>query len=100
MAFYGTEYITTGTATPLSTITGFTANSGKDKARQIVLRTVNGAGVNYFGPASLTLTTNRAGSLLGADSAPTVLGSDSTVINLGDIYLVGDGTVVTIALVS
>lgn len=99
MAFTGGQYTTTGTAVSIASALSITAFS-KKPYRQVILRTVAGAGVNYYGPAALTLAANRAGQLLGTDLAPTAIGTgDALPLNIDEIFLVGDGTVVFITLV-
>ncbi len=100
MAFYGGEYATTGAATNITTALAITQNERK-ACRQIILRTTTGAGVNYYGAANVTLLANRAGQLLGADLAPVVLGGgDAHPINTDFVYLIGDGSIVHITLVT
>lgn len=101
MAFSGGEYLVTGTATSIASALGIT-DIGKLHYAEIVLF-AEGADA-FFGPSTVTTTTNRAGVLRSTATVPVTLTSAGMgrLLNIKDIYLVGTagaGNIVHIALV-
>jgi hypothetical protein len=90
MAFRGTEYAVTGTATKLTTALGIT-DPARTHVRQVILRNHPSAAQDaFFGASVVTTTTNRAGILRATDAYPTVMGGgDCHPLSTEDIYLIG-----------
>jgi len=100
MAWAGTEYLVTATATSLTTALGLTANSPGNHFRQIDIRS-NPAALNnvFFGGSGVTVSAARR-VVLQAGEAYSFVAVQGHHISTDDIYVIGTANAANIIFVS
>ena len=85
MAWSGGEVTVAATATRLSTALGLANDT---KCTEVQFTTI-AANAVYLGPSTLTATTNRRGSIAGANTSYKLGPDPYSGFTLGDIYFIG-----------